>query len=187
MAEDFIENKLSTFIIEKRKELGMSREEFAKFAGLSKSAVSSYETGKSIPDTVNAVRLAKLLDIDIMELLSYINQPETYNEIFNICCYDLKEGSYIKNSCEYIVKTSNIRKNEDPDRHICISDGDKYMLFMMKKNHMGKKPLVLIRTDDCDNIRLARLIDDRIFHVDNYEEIKNARIIAQFKRFIKVQ
>lgn len=181
------ENIIGELIIKKREELGMSREEFAKFAGISKSSVVSYEMGNSSPDTTNAIRLAKVLDINIIEFLSYIKQPDIYDDAYVIRGFELKDGCNISRYCDSMKRTYNIRKNENPDKHICVSDEDKHMLFMMKENRFGKEALVIVSMGDWEDAKLAHHINGKLFDINTGEELKDARIIAQFKRFIRVQ
>ena len=52
-----------------RKGLGLSQEELAETLGVSRQAVSKWETGQSAPDLVNLVRLCQLYGIPTDELL----------------------------------------------------------------------------------------------------------------------
>ena len=52
-----------------RKEKGMSQEELAERLGVSRQAVSKWESGASDPSTANLIALARLFGISAEELL----------------------------------------------------------------------------------------------------------------------
>lgn len=52
-------------ITELRKASGMNQADLARAMDVSRQAVSKWETGQSIPDAANLIRLAELLDTDI--------------------------------------------------------------------------------------------------------------------------
>ena len=52
-----------------RKEAGFSQEELAEKLGVSRQAVSKWETGKADPSTTNLIELAKLYGTSPEELL----------------------------------------------------------------------------------------------------------------------
>lgn len=67
---------LGSNISDKRKSLKLSQEYVAEQLGVSRQAVSKWETNRSEPSTENLIKLADLLDVDIKELVS----PEQYVE-----------------------------------------------------------------------------------------------------------
>lgn len=67
---------LDSNISNKRKSLKLSQEYVAEQLGVSRQAVSKWETNKSEPSTGNLIKLANLFDCDIKELVS----PEQYIE-----------------------------------------------------------------------------------------------------------
>lgn len=67
---------LGSNISSKRKSLKISQEYLAEQLGVSRQAVSKWETNQSEPSTDNLIKLAGLLDSDIKELVS----PEQYVE-----------------------------------------------------------------------------------------------------------
>lgn len=181
------ENVVGDLIRKKREELNMSRQEFANLAEMSKSAIVSYELGISKPNTVSAIKLAKALECDIIEFLSYIKQPDVYDDSEIIRVYDMEIGFNIDDFPHRMAQTYNIRKNEKPDRHFCVLYEGRAMLFMNKKNRFGKEPLVLIVRENSEKVQFANFTGGKLFDFENNQEIKKARIIAQFKRCIKVQ
>lgn len=67
---------LGSNISNKRKSLKLSQEYVAEHIGVSRQAVSKWETNQSEPSTDNLIKLADLFEIDIKELVS----PKQYVE-----------------------------------------------------------------------------------------------------------
>ena len=63
------EINLGRVLIENRHRLGVTQEELASHIGVSKAAVSKWETGASDPSTSNLLTLAKLFNTTAEELL----------------------------------------------------------------------------------------------------------------------
>lgn len=61
---------LASRIKEKRMKAQMTQEFVAESLGVSRQAVSKWETGASDPSTRNLIELANLFEIDVKELLS---------------------------------------------------------------------------------------------------------------------
>ncbi len=77
-------NKISNFIKTKRKELGLTQEELAQKLFVTEKAVSRWETGRGTPDISLLIPLAKILNVDVSELLNGENNIEEvikYNEL----------------------------------------------------------------------------------------------------------
>ena len=68
------EIRIGMKIIEKRKEKGMTQEELADYLGISKPAVSKWESGQSYPDITLLPVIASYFDISVDELFDY--QPQ---------------------------------------------------------------------------------------------------------------
>ncbi len=62
--------KTGSFILEMRKDKGLTQKQLASMVGVSDKAVSRWETGKGLPDTSIMPELCKALDINVNELLS---------------------------------------------------------------------------------------------------------------------
>lgn len=71
---------LSENIKNRRKELKLSQEYVAEKLGVSRQAVSKWETGQSEPTAGNLVELAELLDISLSELVTQSKQTDTKSE-----------------------------------------------------------------------------------------------------------
>lgn len=67
-------NRMGEIIAKKRKEAGMTQAELAMYIGVSKPAVSKWESGYSLPDISLLPVLASFFDISIDELMGY--QPQ---------------------------------------------------------------------------------------------------------------
>lgn len=69
-------NKISNFIKTKRKELGLTQEELAQKLFVTEKAISRWETGRGTPDISLLIPLAKILKINVSELLNGENDIE---------------------------------------------------------------------------------------------------------------
>lgn len=65
---------IGTIIAHKRKERGITQEELAKYLGVSKPAVSKWESGQSYPDILLLPLLAAYFNLSVDELLGYVAQ-----------------------------------------------------------------------------------------------------------------
>lgn len=65
-------------LIRLRKEKGLSQEELADKLSVSRQAVSKWERGEALPDTDNLIRLAKLYNVSIDEIVGYSPDKEDY-------------------------------------------------------------------------------------------------------------
>ena len=63
--------KINHIIREKRKQIGLTQENIAEHLGVSIPAVSKWENGTTYPDITLLPGLARLLKIDVNELLSF--------------------------------------------------------------------------------------------------------------------
>lgn len=72
---------LGSNISSKRKSLKISQEYLAEQLGVSRQAVSKWETNQSEPSTDNLIKLAGLLDSDIKELVSLEQYVEEQKDI----------------------------------------------------------------------------------------------------------
>lgn len=70
------EINLGRVLIENRHRLGVTQEELASHIGVSKAAVSKWETGMTYPDITLLPVLAAYFDISIDELIGYEPQME---------------------------------------------------------------------------------------------------------------
>ena len=62
----------------KRKEKGMTQEELANYMGVSKAAISKWESGQSYPDITLLPILATFFNVSIDELIGY--EPQMTEE-----------------------------------------------------------------------------------------------------------
>lgn len=68
---------LDRILTENRRRLGVTQEQLAEYLGVSKAAVSKWETGMTYPDILMLPRLASYFDITIDELIDYKPQLST--------------------------------------------------------------------------------------------------------------
>lgn len=59
----------ATVIKNRREDLGLTQEDLADLANVSKSSIQNYEHGKSIPSSCNMRALAEALSIDVNDLV----------------------------------------------------------------------------------------------------------------------
>ena len=81
-------NKISSFIKNKRKELGITQEELAERLFVTEKAISRWETGRGTPDISLLLPLSKELNIDVSELLNGEENINTNNNIEQIIEYN---------------------------------------------------------------------------------------------------
>lgn len=102
-------NNIGEVIFKKRKEAGLTQAQFAEHIGISKPAISKWESGYNMPDISMLPVLASYFDITIDELMGYHSQmtEERINELYIEFCDKLsyKCGDEIFQECrEYINK-----------------------------------------------------------------------------------
>ena len=94
--------KFGAFVAALRKEKGITQKELSEQLCISDKAVSKWETGVSLPDTVLLIPLANLLDVSVTELLM---------------CERLPNDNVLKpDKVEDIVKTAITYADEAPER-----------------------------------------------------------------------
>ena len=94
--------KFGAFVAALRKEKGITQKELSEQLCISDKAVSKWETGVSLPDTVLLIPLANLLDVSVTELLM---------------CERLPNNDVLKpDKVEDIVKTAITYADESPER-----------------------------------------------------------------------
>ena len=69
-------NKIANFIKAKRKELGLTQQELAQKLFVTEKAISRWETGRGTPDISLLIPLAKILKVNVSELLNGENDIE---------------------------------------------------------------------------------------------------------------
>ena len=99
--------KFGAFVASLRKEKGITQKELSEQLCISDKAISKWETGVSLPDTVLLVPLANLLDVSVTELLMCERLPN--NDILN------------PDKVEDIVKTAINYADEAPERAYHVS------------------------------------------------------------------
>ena len=114
-----------------RKQVGMSQELLAEKIGVSRQAVTKWETGAGIPDIENMISISNLFNISIDELIcnertslktsEYLFESITEYDIDKIKSYDMKFGGAEKfvlsgyNGEKIRVKIDDSRKRIDLD------------------------------------------------------------------------
>ncbi|WP_346887916.1 helix-turn-helix domain-containing protein [Clostridium sp. UBA1056] len=102
------------FVIQKLRKLkGLTQEQVADAMGVSKAAVSKWESGNTYPDITLLAPLARLLDTNINELLEFNSKltEKEINSIATLCEREFLKGDYFSayDHCEKQLKRySNI-------------------------------------------------------------------------------
>ena len=103
-----MEVNIGKIIGKKRKEKGVTQDDLANFIGISKSSVSKWETGLSLPDIAHLPQLASYLNTSIDELMGYEPQMtmEDINKLYEELSieFTVKPFDEVINHCRNIVK-----------------------------------------------------------------------------------
>ncbi|WP_346917579.1 helix-turn-helix domain-containing protein [Clostridium sp.] len=97
------------FVIQKLRKLkGLTQEQVADAMGVSKAAVSKWESGNTYPDITLLAPLARLLDTSINELLEFNSKltEKEINSIVTLCELEFLKGDYFSayDYCEKQLK-----------------------------------------------------------------------------------
>lgn len=120
-----------------RKEAGLSQDELSKRVGISKQAVSTYESGSKIPSFETAARIAKTLGISLNYLysgdtdadsLSIMNEGDIASIIIALC---------VQTNGEYAIEEDRITIHIDG-----YSDVAKYLKDYAAMTQMKKKGII---------------------------------------------
>ena len=93
-----------------RQAAGLSQEKLAEQLGLTRQAVTKWETGQSAPSTENLLRLAEVLGVPVTALLGeaassppLAGQPLhilSFREFIQVLCSRIRSGSYSLPGCQ---------------------------------------------------------------------------------------
>lgn len=172
---------------EKRIKMNMSYEEFAKLINISKSTLISYEDGTAVPTLTNCINLANILDMAPEDFIKIINQPTLERPpVYTIKCFDIENIPSLRNfgASPYTVIASKLWKNELNRELLCIKDNDRMMLFYFKKNHFGNNRICIVKNNHSKKHCIAKYSDKQLTDPVSGKILKNACIVAQYKRDI---
>ncbi|MBQ2999283.1 MAG: helix-turn-helix transcriptional regulator [Clostridia bacterium] len=149
--------KIGTKIKEKRRERDLTQEELAAMLGVTKAAVSKWETGESYPDITTLPQIAQLFHITMDELFDYTSEYKPL-KIVNEYHFGLSLDDVDKQILDYgVAKECEIYKTETTwEVRIHFVSTEEKIPYIIQK-HI--KPGVLI---DGYSIRFAdgKVIDD---------------------------
>lgn len=94
--------KIGNFIKKMRLEQNLSQEDLAQEIPIGRSAISKWETGKTIPDSSTLVILGNIFNVSINELLSGEKSINTNSNNVSLQLYD--ERNKFKKWCNIILK-----------------------------------------------------------------------------------
>ena len=92
--------KLSEKIVQLRKEQGLSQEELAERLGLSRQAVSRWESGTALPDAGNLLQLSRLFDVTADYLLDEERESPEAPTVANAAKPHRTNGRLIARRCD---------------------------------------------------------------------------------------
>ena len=102
------EINISKMIMTKRKEKKITQDELAQYIGVSKAAISKWETGQSYPDITLLPILAAYFDVSIDELIGYEPQmaKEDIKKLYIKLCDDFATLPFedVIEECKQIIK-----------------------------------------------------------------------------------
>ncbi len=102
------EINLGRVLIENRHKRGITQDELAAYMGVSKAAVSKWETGSTYPDIAFLPQLARFFNISIDELMGYEPQmeKEEIRKLYRQLSLDFASEPYheVVGHCQEIVK-----------------------------------------------------------------------------------
>ena len=163
-----------------RKQVGMSQELLAEKIGVSRQAVTKWETGAGIPDIENMISISNLFNISIDELIcnertslktsEYLFESITEYDIDKIKSYDMKFGgaekfvlSGYKGEKIRVRLVSNLLSTLQNDFKVKIDDSRKRIDLDVKRyngvteataKETVRAESVEIHSLECDNIEL---------------------------------
>ncbi len=102
------EINLAKMIAAKRKEKKMTQDELANYLGVSKAAISKWETGQSYPDITFLPILASYFNVSIDELIGYEPQmvKEDIKNLYKRLCHDFTVLPFneVIEECQHIIR-----------------------------------------------------------------------------------
>lgn len=148
-------------LIRLRKEKGLSQEELADKLSVSRQAVSKWERGEALPDTDNLIRLAKLYNVSIDEIVGYAPDKsdgandENSNDVGGGQSDNAQTSGGDKNNTD---DTGNEKADEDDSDEYFTQDGDtkKYYTKTKGGKHIrfetdGYQKRIVISDDDSED------------------------------------
>lgn len=102
------EINIAKTLVRKRKEKGITQEELAAYIGVSKAAVSKWETGQSYPDITFLPQLAAYFNISIDQLIDYAPQmvKEDIKKLYHRLASDFATRPFdeVLGECRKVIK-----------------------------------------------------------------------------------
>lgn len=98
-------NNIGKIILQKRKEIGMTQEQFAEKLGITNRSISRWENGKTLPDVSQFPNICQLLGISLTELLTGKEEKTEIKEniILLIKLVEEENQKHIKKITTYFI------------------------------------------------------------------------------------
>lgn len=139
-------------LIRLRKERGLSQEELADKLSVSRQAVSKWERGEALPDTDNLIRLAKLYNVSIDEIVGYTPDKS------QAAAGNADNDEQTADSGNKTDETGGADDTDDTGDEYFTQDGDKKTYYSKTKGgkHIrfetdGNQKRIVISDDDDDD------------------------------------
>lgn len=170
-----------------RRNQGLSQEQLAEKIGVSRQAITKWETGRGLPDIENIVILAEIFKMTLDELVSQEKQlQENKSKLFeSITVYDIdcsKHFDISMGSARKIV----LRSGEDEKLYVKLESeslDNLKSLFKVKLEENGKRlDIKCLRTKGMSRYEAEDSVDVTIVLPENYT--KHCEIEASTKHLI---
>lgn len=156
------EIKIATIIMKKRKEKGVTQDELAAYIGVTKAAISKWETGQSYPDITFLPVLAAYFNISVDELIGYEPQmtKEDIKSLYRKICDEFTKKPFD----EVLIHCREVMKKYYACFPLLFQIGVLYVNHSMlagnpeTTNCMNKEAEDLFRRvkEECDDVELAK-------------------------------
>lgn len=147
-----------------RKDYGISQETLADRLGVSRQAVTKWETDKGLPDIENMLIISKLFGISLDELLS----DEKESHIRTRFLYESKTEYDIDGN-----KTFDLKLGSAASLVLTGTDDEKIVVLLGSNDISTIKEFYKVKLDD-----IKRRIDISINHANNLQEIDSSESLT---------
>ena len=161
--------KISKFIKQKRKDIGITQEELSNKLFVTEKAVSRWETGRGTPDISLLIPLAKVLNVDVAEIL---NGEDNESNIENLIKYD-ELNKYNKNNIYFKLVVS-----------LYILSIIVFLIYLRLEYNQGIEVNYFIRLGIVILAGILIIIANKIYNDKYVEKIEEKNKVNKFSKII---
>lgn len=161
--------KISKFIKQKRRDIGITQEELANELFVTEKAVSRWETGRGTPDISLLIPLSKALNVDVAEIL---NGEDNESNIENLIKYD-ELNKYSKNNVYFKLVIS-----------LYILSIIVFLIYLRLEYNQGIEVNYFIRLGMVILSGLLIVIANKIYNDKYVEKIEDKNKVNKFSKII---